>query len=316
MADESDQHSRTSSGFGSTVRHDSERHTTKSTRTARHNRPRLVGIRIQPATLSSTYAEYRPRPFSEQVTLHAESEYADIYRLAFGYLAYVYIDVPGSTPVLLQVKKVPIRALRFLSPVINSTIMANGFDLDLDHIALPPGSRDAYQAILSWLEQSIDRESTTPLSVKPSHTYLIPYQNLLDIVEQLQIRPLIEQTRQRLDFELEYTTAEKYFIHFVDICQLYGSDQYFKEHPLRRAVAKSLARAWIDPALTSWNQKALLSLIVGFEELWVEMVEVLNNWDVWDTVLFPNVMVQERASDTTRREHLCSGRLLNRVYRP
>lgn len=116
---------------------------------------------------------------------------------------------------LLKEDKLSIRSLRYLSPVVNLAVIANGCDRDLDHIALPPGDEQAYQAILVWLGRIHFQQRVVPLHVTGT-SKLIAHHNILEIAEKLRIGPLISQMRGKLFSKLDYTAGDMYRVYSDD----------------------------------------------------------------------------------------------------
>lgn len=202
------------------------------------------------------------------IFIHGKS---NIPSLTFGWFVYVYIDVPDGTPILLQETKVPIRALRFLSPVVNDAVKRNGWDADLDRIALPSGDGQAYLDILRWLDDSLLTGYWKLLTVTGSNR-LFALSNALDIAEKLRIDALIGRLHRQLDGMLHLMIRVRHFIPTYDVYELYRSGKYNQNYPLRRKLARVLAEARKISDMPKQGKGRIRKLVRNIEELQLEMV--------------------------------------------
>lgn len=109
---------------------------------------------------------------------------------------------------LLQDTKVSVRALRSLSAVINLAVMENGLDADLDHVALPPGDRQAYLNIFQWLDQMLLGGRPDEVTINCS-SLVSDCKNMLHIAESLRIHSLIDDMRSILGLSFQHTEANR-----------------------------------------------------------------------------------------------------------
>lgn len=194
-------------------------------------------------------------------------------RLYYGFLVTVWIDRPNKAPTKLEgVKSISIPALMAISPITKNAIVKNGpFERDIDHIILPTGHQDAYKMLFKWLDNTT--KTGVYRHIEPEyHSPLFEYHHILEIAENLNITPILDNLRPRYNTMLQYQKNSKWNIQSEEIYRAYRELPI--DHELRLGIVRGVALAWYYNNLGGEKRKRIEKITWEIPELWADLNEV------------------------------------------